>query len=231
MIKEDYIDVHKDFRKYLRVIDGKHGTVLSSMISSVDTYVPSIIRRYFSPSFDCLYDSTLPFENIVRISILIGKNEEILADKGGYAAYECIRSYIKFYGDRNDLDVDSIYNKIQNELVETPQTFVEGASSDQNGTRYERDPKARQACINYYGCRCYVCGMDFEKTYGQLGKGFIEVHHKIPISQRGGSYIVNPITDLVPLCSNCHSMVHRRADVTMDVDELKRIVDSHKTKE
>jgi predicted HNH restriction endonuclease len=54
--------------------------------------------------------------------------------------------------------------------------------------------------------------MDFAKTYGDLGKEFIEVHHLYPVAQ--GERNVNPITDLIPLCSNCHSMIHRQEDVS-----------------
>ena len=51
--------------------------------------------------------------------------------------------------------------------------------------------------------------MSFEEVYGEVGRGFIEVHHIVPISERGGDYIVDPIRDLIPLCSNCHAMIHR----------------------
>lgn len=48
--------------------------------------------------------------------------------------------------------------------------------------KYERSHIARKKCIENYGCKCFVCGMDFEKTYGELGKGFIHVHHIVPLS-------------------------------------------------
>ena len=54
--------------------------------------------------------------------------------------------------------------------------------------------------------------MYFAKTYGDLGKEFIEVHHLHPVSE--GVREVNPVEDLIPLCSNCHSMIHRQEDVS-----------------
>ena len=54
--------------------------------------------------------------------------------------------------------------------------------------------------------------MNFEQVYGELGKDYIEVHHLHPVSQ--GERQVNPIEDLIPLCSNCHSMIHRLEDVS-----------------
>jgi hypothetical protein len=57
-----------------------------------------------------------------------------------------------------------------------------------------------------------ITGFDFGVVYGELGSGFIFVHHRIPISVRArkGEYEVDPVRDLVPICGNCHAMVHRR---------------------
>lgn len=95
-----------------------------------------------------------------------------------------------------------------------PETYdkLEGAKHQDTVTRYERDRGNRKACIAHYGYVCQVCEMDFAKTYGNLGKEFIEVHHLHPVAQ--GERNVNPITDLIPLCSNCHSMIHRQEDVS-----------------
>lgn len=95
-----------------------------------------------------------------------------------------------------------------------PETYdkLEGAKHQDTVTRYERDRENRKACIAHYGYVCQVCKMDFAKTYGDLGKEFIEVHHLHPVAQ--GERNVNPITDLIPLCSNCHSMIHRQEDVS-----------------
>lgn len=89
---------------------------------------------------------------------------------------------------------------------------LEGAKYEATLTRYERDRTNRKECIAHYGYACQVCGLNFEKAYGELGKAFIEVHHLHPVSQ--GERQVNPIEDLIPLCSNCHSMIHRQEDVS-----------------
>jgi 5-methylcytosine-specific restriction protein A len=59
--------------------------------------------------------------------------------------------------------------------------------------------------------------------YGDLGKGFIHVHHIVPISEIGTSYKVDPIKDLVPVCPNCHSMMHRLNPV-ITIADLKSII-------
>lgn len=101
--------------------------------------------------------------------------------------------------------------------------FAEGEPSTIRATRYERDPHNRAACIEHYGTTCYVCGLDLKDKYGSLADGLIEVHHKTPISSYGKSIAVDPIRDLVPLCPNCHAVVHRR-NPPIDPDELARVV-------
>lgn len=56
---------------------------------------------------------------------------------------------------------------------------------------------------------CEVCGFDFSEVYGELGAGFIEAHHTIPVSEMEENDLTR-IEDLVLLCPNCHRMVHRR---------------------
>jgi 5-methylcytosine-specific restriction enzyme A len=99
----------------------------------------------------------------------------------------------------------------------------EGALMKVLVNRYERSPANRAACIAHFGSLCRACGFDFLKVYGELGEGFVEVHHRIPVSLMGQNYFVNPISDLVPLCSNCHSMVHR-CNPPLTVEALAELV-------
>ncbi|WP_409564102.1 HNH endonuclease [Methylobacterium sp. J-068] len=55
--------------------------------------------------------------------------------------------------------------------------------------------------------------MDFEETYGSSVKGFIHVHHIKPLSYIGKQYKVNPLTDLRPVCPNCHAVIHANGKV------------------
>lgn len=85
----------------------------------------------------------------------------------------------------------------------------EGARMRVTVNKYERNPVARMRCIEHYGSVCWICDFDFGLAYGEAGIGFIEVHHRVPISLIGRTYLVDPVADLVPVCSNCHSMAHR----------------------
>ncbi|HYD76369.1 HNH endonuclease [Ramlibacter sp.] len=100
------------------------------------------------------------------------------------------------------------------------QQYVEGAKKYVRVNAYERDAKARKACISHYGAVCVVCSFSFEKTYGQLGKGFIHVHHLKPLALTDGEYQIDPIADLRPVCPNCHAMLHQE-NPPMPVEELK----------
>ena len=99
---------------------------------------------------------------------------------------------------------------------------VEGKKKVVYTTKYERDPQLRTDAIQIHGLVCKGCKMDFEKGYGELGKDFIHVHHIKPISERGED-LVNPETDLTVLCPNCHSIVHRKRNNTLSIEELQSI--------
>lgn len=66
---------------------------------------------------------------------------------------------------------------------------------------------------------CEVCGFDFQKFYGDLGSGFIEAHHRVPLSELNGEKTTK-LNDLALVCSNCHKMLHR----SISIDELKKQV-------
>jgi 5-methylcytosine-specific restriction protein A len=76
-----------------------------------------------------------------------------------------------------------------------------------------RDPREKSECITFHGTICAICGFSFAEAYGEIGEGYIEVHHLKPISEDGDliARIINPITDLRPVCANCHRMLHTKS--------------------
>jgi 5-methylcytosine-specific restriction protein A len=102
-------------------------------------------------------------------------------------------------------------------------TFPEGAATRVPVNRYERSAAARAACIRHHGTRCAVCNVDFRERYGEIGSNFIHVHHKRPLATLGKSYVVDPAKDLVPVCPNCHAMLHRR-EPPFDVEQLRDLL-------
>ncbi|MDR2578233.1 MAG: HNH endonuclease [Chitinispirillales bacterium] len=90
-------------------------------------------------------------------------------------------------------------------LIIDEEKFNENRQYVQNRTVNKRSAEARQKCLDIHGYVCKICGFDFEKVYGNIGKGFIEVHHLESVKTLTET---NPKTDLMPVCSNCHSMLH-----------------------
>lgn len=102
--------------------------------------------------------------------------------------------------------------------------FPEGAVSRVRVNKYERNAHNRLACLAHHGYSCRCCGLNMSETYGDVGKGYIQVHHIVPVSSLGEEYNINPVKDLVPVCPNCHSMLHRR-EPPYTVEELRTIID------
>ncbi|WP_321506949.1 EVE domain-containing protein [uncultured Methanoregula sp.] len=110
------------------------------------------------------------------------------------------------------------------ETFEEEQRAKEGGSAYYYGKHYERDPNNRKAAIKYHGTQCSVCGFDFSRMYKQRGQGFIEIHHVKPISTYEKEMEVDPKNDLVPVCANCHRMIHRFRNNVLSVEELRKII-------
>lgn len=107
--------------------------------------------------------------------------------------------------------------------IDNAEQYAEGTSKQIIVNYYERNPVARKKCLEHYGYNCQVCNFNFEHVYGALGKDFIHVHHIIPLSEIDDSYSVNPIKDLIPLCPNCHSMIHR-VKPALRIEELRKYI-------
>jgi 5-methylcytosine-specific restriction protein A len=101
--------------------------------------------------------------------------------------------------------------------------YVEGAKKTVRVNAYERDPRARKACLEHHGHGCIVCALSFEAVYGERGKDFIHVHHIRPLATLDGAYRVDPVFDLVPVCPNCHAMLHRGREVLSIIDLRARL--------
>ena len=111
------------------------------------------------------------------------------------------------------------------EEITTPEQFWEGALRKIMVNVYERNPIARKRCITHFGTSCQVCGFDFVKKYGVRGEAFIHVHHIRQLSEICKGYKVDPILDLIPVCPNCHAMLHKTTK-PCSIEELKKILAS-----
>lgn len=102
---------------------------------------------------------------------------------------------------------------------------LEGKKFSIELTRSERNPINRQLCLAANGYTCLICGMNFQEKYGLIGKDFIHVHHLKPVSLMDKPSYIDPIRDLIPVCPNCHAMLHRKSP-PFTPEELKQIMTS-----
>ena len=107
-------------------------------------------------------------------------------------------------------------------------SYQEGALKKVTVNSYERNPRARQECIQIYKAICSCCGFDFHSVYGDIGFGFIHVHHIKPVSEIDGEYEVSPREDLRPVCPNCHAMLHRKTP-PYSINEVKEFIEKNRT--
>ena len=122
--------------------------------------------------------------------------------------------------------IEYICSYYENNTLNNENKYHENKKSTSTLTQNIRNRKARLDCIKIHGCFCKICEFDFEKTYGECGKDYIEVHHITPIdelSSAEGYEGTNPKDDLIPVCSNCHSMIHRKK-VPYTPDEVRKML-------
>jgi hypothetical protein len=86
--------------------------------------------------------------------------------------------------------------------------YVEGAIRQVYVNAFERDARAREACLQHFGRRCQICGCAMSDIYGPLVNGLIHVHHVKPLSSVRRATEVDPIRDMIPVCPNCHAVAH-----------------------
>lgn len=94
---------------------------------------------------------------------------------------------------------------------------------------YERSSYLRKIAINYYtkdgDILCDACKFSFNKFYGnKIGNGYIEIHHIKPIfkyeDEELDKSIEKALKNVIPLCSNCHRMIHRNWRKPLQIDYL-----------
>lgn len=75
---------------------------------------------------------------------------------------------------------------------------------------------------------CIACGFDFFRFYGKQGKDFIEIHHLLPINEieiKGAKIALqDALNKVVPLCANCHRMVHLNRRKMLSIKRLKQMI-------
>lgn len=185
------------------------------IFSSAQSYIPEICRSQNFCQIQSLFeveDRKLVHDLEIAFTLLPIDNE---AEKA--LALQTLKIYGKFlesdkYQELKTDNIDPIGRDKESEIEN--HTHTEGRESRKVVTYKGRNRTLRQLAIDEWGgYKCQICGMDFEETYGDIGHHFIEVHHIRMHSSFDGEHEVDPKEDLIPLCCNCHAMIHRGEDM------------------
>jgi 5-methylcytosine-specific restriction protein A len=111
------------------------------------------------------------------------------------------------------------------DILNEGETEYEGSKRTIIVNKYERSSKARENAVNFHGLNCKICDLNFKDMYGLIGEDFIHIHHLIPIHEIGKNYKIDYKNDLIPVCPNCHSMLHRKINgKEPTINELKQMI-------
>lgn len=239
-----HTDIQNKFRAFLIQTKRYSEERTDSTIQFAETDLVNFIRKYFDPEFNSIYSKTdHEYYGAIR-GIVLGE-ENVDAYQANIAIEELYTQTLKLYIDflqsktfrgKEKVHLTDIEKETRKKVSQAPavdillpgnseEELTEGRVRQVNITKHERNRALRQACLKHYGYKCQVCGIKFDEVYGEIGKDFIEVHHLEPISNTDEEHALDPRTGLVPLCSNCHSMIHRggKDGQPMPLEELKQI--------
>lgn len=110
------------------------------------------------------------------------------------------------------------------DIFQSEEERFEGEKKERLSNYYERNPNLRADAVKIHGTICSVCGFNFKEIYGEIGEGYIEVHHLIPISSLSVRRKVDPKTEMAVLCSNCHRMIHRDPKNLLSPELLRKMM-------
>ena len=119
------------------------------------------------------------------------------------------------------------------EIFDENLIIYEGMEDITSSKKYKRSKLLRDKAIQHFTdengrIKCKVCDFDFEEVYGEHGKAYIEIHHQKPVFQFDGDDMKQTITqalkNLIPVCANCHRMIHRSRDNSLTFYEMKEIL-------
>ncbi|OAT86061.1 hypothetical protein A6P54_17780 [Bacillus sp. MKU004] len=159
----------------------------------------------------------------VRLVDVVDTDDLSLYQLREYGVKGNIQGSMKLTGELRNYIMSFFHKDFSAEVYpeEVPEMW-EGKRKTITVNSYERNPLARKQCMDYYGAECQVCNMNFQDTYGEVGRDFIHVHHITPLHEIGKDNQVNPIEDLIPVCPNCHAMLHRKENgLCLTIEQLK----------
>lgn len=183
-----------------------------------------------------------PFVKNGFISRESGRNKPLFITEKGRTLLQNKQNFIKYLF-TNDFDIHDIINGFRSinhadnrdkkiEFVDENLTISEGKEKIIETKSYQRSNKLRNIAIEHYTqkgrIKCKACCFDFESFYGEHGRGFIEIHHQKPVFMFGEDEfkktIESALQNVIPVCANCHRMIHRKTTSQLTLQELKNLI-------
>lgn len=211
-------DIPVDIRSFFNISDLSKGQTKQITIIFRDGHFDAKLKRINTPSGQTNIiwkrDFTSLINDIYPNVIENGNYPEIRFEKINDSSYS-----VSFLDSADDRYKNSLDSDLLESIIPLPGN-KEGRKIQYYTTKYERNPINRREAIRIHGTRCMACGFDFKEFYGEIGSDFIEVHHVKPLYSLDEEIEIDPNSDLVCLCSNCHRMIHRDKNSVLSLDDL-----------
>jgi 5-methylcytosine-specific restriction protein A len=174
-----------------------------------------LIAKELTPHFFARWDSSNPKFTYLGTGDVINFKDNIEIEAGKFA----IELLIQLTNNPNSIGDEGVVNPDSDRIP----YFGKKVSTIIN--RFERDPYKRILCLEHFGYKCQICDFCFLEKYGEIGKEFCHVHHIEPLSEVGGERDIDPTKDLIPVCANCHAIIHRKKPA-LKPEELRALLNS-----
>ncbi len=192
----------------VKILDGRNDTKFSQKVRNLKSHDTLVWKKLAT------YDDKTGIWKITPKGLrFLGKDAEV---------YEAMEEQ-GFKKEEISKEIDNDFSGI---IIE------EGAQQPREVKYRERSGKLRIVAISEFKKKgkgklsCDVCGFNFEEKYGELGKDFIEIHHKEPVHEMdiaGGKTPLNEaLKKVAPVCPNCHRVIHRKMGEMLSIEELKK---------
>ena len=236
-----YEELHDLFHDYLMEKFGGNEAKANSVIEKAEGEVTQVLVSFFHSDIQFIYELTdeetiASYVKMIKLHPIV-KNNDIYSDPRYTEVLKWYRLFIKHLSADNkpvmvpgEADGTKVADDRMHQPVVRKTVFVEGEAEESQPREIRiRNHELRQACIDHFKALhgghlvCECCGFDFTIAYG-ISDEYIEVHHRTPFHETEGAHEVNAETDLVPLCANCHRMIHHLMPgkgTCISLDELK----------
>ena len=194
-----------------------------------DTYFSQKVRNLKSHDTLTKYGYAIYSDSSYRIT----ENGKQLVQKNK----SCIQYILSSGFDYADVksSLGRVYKSRTTTIIPYEELISEGERKYEVTKSYERSQKLRNAAIEHFSHNgiivCDCCGFEFKSFYGEkFGKSCIEIHHLKPIFQYASMSIVQTIDsalrNLLPVCPNCHRVIHKNNITTNMIPQFKQEIRS-----